>query len=174
MSKGEGNLVRPTPAMPEIASPHCGAAAYRSPSLSEIYKNLGRLGKEKMRIKGKKSFRRRGRLAVALATAISGCAGQPSHFIGPVQPRSGVCDPASRASLSLHDGFIQFAPNEGSLTLTGQIQPDGSYTAAWVPPNAQSHPGNFTLTAHSTPDGAVDGTYATPRCTYRVHLTPVS
>jgi hypothetical protein len=111
---------------------------------------------------------------LALPLLLVSCGFTPTSFAGPLQPQQGICEPPSRAALQIHDSFVQFTPNEGTLILTGRQAANGTITASWVPPSTQAHTGTFTLIAHPRAGGdALDGTYTTPRCTYTLHLSAV-
>jgi len=126
-----------------------------------------------MRITGKKVFDATRAIICLLLLPLAHCAaGLPARFTGPLTPRAGVCDAAGRAVLTLHDDFVAFAPQEGTLILSGKLQADGTISAHWSPANGPAHAAmGWTLTARVSPPSTINGTYVTPRCTYTVYLT---
>jgi hypothetical protein len=125
-----------------------------------LYRKLGHVGKEKMRKLRIFSF-------TLLLTACG--ANQPISFAGQIVPQAGVCDAAAPAVLTRRGHYVQFAPQEGTLVLSGQIAPDGAVRASLDTPGADRKPYHLffegTLTGKS-----LAGRYVTPRCRYTVTL----
>lgn len=87
--------------------------------------------------------------------------------VTPTQP-SNLCAPG-RGVLVMREGKVSFAPDEGTWVLTGTATP-GSLEASRsrVTPEHKSY--DTKLEARWT-EAEVNGTYTTPRCTYRVALS---
>jgi len=64
---------------------------------------------------------------------------------------------------------VTFAPDEGTWLLTGTATP-GTLKATHSRPGADKKPYETTLDARWT-EAEINGTYTTPRCTYKVTLT---
>jgi hypothetical protein len=90
------------------------------------------------------------------------------NFAGDLKPLAGVCDPQTRATLTLRRGQIIFAPAEGTLLLHGEIN-GTALTANLHLVDANKRP--YTLSFHGTRSGPdIQGVYETPRCKYSTAL----
>lgn len=110
------------------------------------------------------------RFFILLPVLLSACADAPSTiYAGPVTPTAGMCDPRSRATLTLKQSAFVFAPNSGTLILAGHLTA-GQLAASLTLPGADKkpYPVSFTATLAGT---TIAGTYITPRCRYAVSLT---
>jgi hypothetical protein len=147
---------------------------HKPPSLSQLYRKLGQVGKEKMhRIRLLSYFAtNRPSVAALLAAAglLSACAGgPPSTYVGTLTPVAGTCDVLNRASLNRNGETVQFTPQEGVTVLEGTISPSGAITASaqTMGMNRQPYRLAFTGVLHGQ---TMTGTYVTPRCRYTVLL----
>ena len=114
------------------------------------------------------------KLVLATALLAPACSGQRSShlYAGQLEPVSGVCEPASQAQLVIHGQVVVFAPNSGTLVLTGRKE--GSMltaTQSLAGVDRQPYILRFTGNLHGL---EVGGVYSTARCRYRVQLHSVS
>ena len=112
------------------------------------------------------------RLSSALLIAgVAACtAGNPQTYAGPLQPLSGTCDSPLRAELSLRGKSALFTPSSGTLVLRGQrTNNDVAAQESLITPDHK--PYTISFNGHVAAN-SIDGTYATPRCRYQVHLSP--
>ncbi len=110
-------------------------------------------------------------LFLTFVFSLSCCAASDREltFAGHLVPRSGTCDPASTAVLTLLHQSVVFAPNSGTLILRGSLSPDGHLAAELTLPGIDHKPYRLVLDAAREGD-AVRGSYTTPRCRYDVSL----
>ncbi len=76
---------------------------------------------------------------------------------------------ASRGVLTVRDGNVTFAPDEGTWVLTGKAGPS-TLEASKSRNTSDKKLYETKLEAHWTPTN-VAGTYTTPRCTFHVELS---
>ena len=115
-------------------------------------------------------------LSAAAPAVLTACAPRETpdlRWVGPVTPvaNAATCPP-SRGVLLLRNGAVTFTPNEGTWVLTGQATPDGNMQADRT---RSSGSGQNAKTFETRLDAKwseseVNGTYTTPRCSYRVAL----
>jgi hypothetical protein len=90
------------------------------------------------------------------------------NYAGSLNPESGLCDPPTRATLTLRQDKIIFAPAEGTLQLQGEIT-GNALTAELNLLDANKRP--YWLMFQGVRTGSViEGVYKTPRCTYATKL----
>ena len=99
-------------------------------------------------------------------------AGVSGRWIGPLTatPPNSAC-PETRGIAQIKANALIFAPDEGTWTLTGTLDPSGTVTATRTRPGADKKPYTTRLAATLTPQ-ALTGTYTTPTCAYAVQLSP--
>jgi hypothetical protein len=145
-------------------------AVRKSPSLIKLYPKPGQVGKENMR--AKRFFSSRLPLFAAATLLLQACADQPITFAGTLTPQAGTCDAASRAVLVKRGQYIQFAPRQGVLVLTGRITQDGRASAGLDTVGADRKP--YHLSFGATLAGqTMEGEFITPRCRYTATLQRV-
>lgn len=106
-----------------------------------------------------------------LLLAACGVRSRPElRWIGDVTPTASApgCT-TTRGVLQMREGDVVFAPDEGTWLLYGTATP-GKLDAAASRIGADKKLYETTLQATWT-ETAVNGTYTTPRCTYKVALT---
>jgi hypothetical protein len=113
------------------------------------------------------------RLLLALPLLAIGCDvhSRPQlRWVGQVTPTTSApgCT-ATRGVLLMRQNDVVFTPDEGTWTLYGNAKP-GALTAAASRIGADKKPYDTSLDATWT-EAAVNGTYTTPRCSYKVTLT---
>lgn len=108
---------------------------------------------------------------ILLVCSVAACtASNPRIYAGPLQPQSGTCDAPLRAELSLRGSSILFTPSSGTLVLRGQRK-DNNLAAQDVMMTPDHKPYTVSFSGYLG-SNSIDGTYATPRCLYRVRLLP--
>ena len=107
---------------------------------------------------------------------LSGCSGEAARFTGPVTVEQGTCalgfdaTTNTTASLVLRGNDVQFAPSDGVIVLTGQIDGKGHVVASSNATGADRKP--FPQVFEGDRDGdRVVGRFASPRCRANVVLT---
>ncbi len=134
---------------------------------------MGRLGKEKMHESGYLSYRRAGAWKTAtlalLLAALGRCGSDVQTFAGQLQPLSGTCDVANRATLQRHGAIVQFTPQDGVLTLDGTLSTSGEISAAQQTLGMDRKPYRLSFTGQLA-GTSITGQYVTPRCRYHVTL----
>jgi len=100
--------------------------------------------------------------------ALAGCA-DDMGYAGTLAPVGGTCDTGTRATLQRHGSVIQFAPQDGVLTLDGTVNSAGQIVAAQQTLGMDRKPYRLSFTGQVTGDN-VTGTYVTPRCRYEATL----
>ncbi len=109
------------------------------------------------------------RILALLPLMLAACADAPSTiYAGPVTPQSGMCDPVSQATLTLRKSAFVFAPDSGTIILTGHLTA-GQLAASLTLPGADKKPYPVTFAANLNAT-TISGTYITPRCRYAVSL----
>ena len=113
-------------------------------------------------------------LALSAASCTNG--GNSALYMGTLHPTGGTCDPPAQASLQVRNNAVDFTPNLGTLTLHGQMGPDGEIRASLTVIGAEKKP--YTLKFDTPASGAnpntIEGRYITPRCTYSITLNKLS
>jgi len=91
------------------------------------------------------------------------------RFIGDLTPTANATDcPTTRGVLVMRKGTVTFAPDEGTWVLDGVAGPETlSASRSRVTSDHKTY--KTDLQARWS-ESAVQGTYTTPRCTYRVAL----
>jgi hypothetical protein len=134
---------------------------------------VGHLGKEKMQVFGFLSYTRQTASKTAtfalLLLSLAGCSGAPQTFTGQLEPISGTCDDANRATLQRHGAIVQFTPQDGVLTLDGTVSSAGEITAVQQTLGMDRKPYRLMFTGVLA-GTVITGQYVTPRCRYRVSL----
>jgi hypothetical protein len=134
---------------------------------------VGHLGKEKMHGFGFLSYNpqtasKTAACAVVLAPLL-GCASNAETFAGKLEPVSGACDAANRATLQRHGAIVQFTPQDGVLTLDGTLSAAGEISAAQQTVGMDRKPYRLSFTGRLS-GTTITGEYVTPRCRYHVTL----
>jgi hypothetical protein len=134
---------------------------------------VGHLGKEKMRAYGFCSyvrvFARRTGLLTLLLVPLANCGDGVQTYVGQLEPLSGSCDVANRATLQRHGAIVQFSPQDGVLTLDGTLSSAGQIDAAQQTIGMDRKPYRLMFSG-ALAGSAITGQYVTPRCRYRVTL----
>ncbi len=107
----------------------------------------------------------------AILLTVSACSAQQVTYTGTLRPVAGVCDPPARAELTLRGKTVLFAPNSGTVYLTG-VQTGADITASKTLAGADKKPYKLVFKA-SHQGQAIQGTYETARCRYAVSLRPL-
>lgn len=117
----------------------------------------------------------RAMLLLAPLAACSSLTPAPTlRYAGPVTPTTqGRTCVETRGVAIIRADHVLFAPDNGTWTLDGATNPDGTLTAEHASPGLQHQPYETRLEATLTPT-TLTGTYTTPRCTYKVQLTKSS
>jgi hypothetical protein len=147
-------------------------AKRKPPSLIDIYRMLGQLGKEKMQRRRLLSYAQQAPGLVAfLATALlAACAtGLPSKFVGTLLPVAGSCDEGNRAVVTRAGSSIMFLPQDGVLVLDGRLSDNGEVSASVAVRGINHVPYRLVFTG-KVRENQIVGTYVTPRCRYNVTL----
>ena len=114
------------------------------------------------------------KIAAITALLLSACAAGNARclYAGLLEPMAGTCDPPAQAELEIHHNSILFAPNSGTLILTGLLN-GGTASAAKtvVGADRKSYILMFAGNLHGP---EINGIYQSARCRYRVLLHHVS
>ena len=101
--------------------------------------------------------------------ALAACSGGSARYTGTLATEQGMCgsgfDAAGKAAATLvvHGGDVQFAPNDGVTVLNGHMSAAGHVVAASVTDGADHKP--FQQVFEGDRDGdRVAGRFASPRC----------
>lgn len=89
------------------------------------------------------------------------------QYAGQLTSPSQTCQ-STKATLTVQDGVVVFAPTESTWILTGKLQ-DGAMDASQSRPGVEHKIYATTLKASLT-DDTIHGTYTTPDCAYVVDL----
>ena len=114
------------------------------------------------------------KVLVVVTALLSACSAESSsrQYTGLLNPIAGSCDPPAQATLTMRGRALLFAPNSGTLVLTG-AQDGNALVATQTLTGADRSPYvlEFKGVLH---DAKVSGTYQNARCRYQVTLRQVS
>ena len=112
--------------------------------------------------------------ALGIPLALSACGGPSASngtWIGEVTPRTpGPACTRSTGLAQIQGDRLTFSPNEGTWTLLGTANPDGTLSAEKIQLGANKQPYETRLEGRWTPT-TLTATYTTPRCIFDVALT---
>jgi hypothetical protein len=147
---------------------------HKPPSLSYLYRMMGRLGKENMHRIGFLSYTTlQAVVALMAAATLAACAGgQTVTYVGHLTALAGTCDATNRATLQRHGTAVQFTPQDGVLVLEGTVSAGGAINASTQTTGMDRKPYNLSFRGQIE-GGSVSGTYASSRCRYGVQLQAV-
>jgi hypothetical protein len=110
------------------------------------------------------------RITLLLLIPLTACTGiqETQVYAGPQTPLAGTCDPTSRATLTRRGQEIVVAPNDGTITLEGQITGQ-TLTAKTTLTGVDKKPYPLVFAGQLT-GTTINATLSTPRCRYALAL----
>ncbi len=91
------------------------------------------------------------------------------RYTGRIVPEA-ACGAEAPATLVVRHGRFIFTPTDGVLMIAGDVAADGSLAGQLTMPGVDRKP--FTMAVRARISGQeISGSYATPRCRFRVALT---
>ncbi len=108
--------------------------------------------------------------ALLLLLPLTACTGiqETRVYAGPQTPLAGTCDPPSRATLTRRGHEIVVSPNDGTITLEGQITGQ-TLSAKTTLAGVDKKPYPLVFAGQLTGQ-TINATLTTPRCRYALAL----